>query len=182
MRPPSFRTWLLGSRFTAPFIILGCAYHTSQWWQAGTPDNSGIVTLALLFLSAKAAYTVAAHRRWRADWQAMGGQTSRPSRAERLLKLALLLGVIGFGAAYLVPEALPLMRDWIALVVGVGLLLGLARLILRLVGRCWPRRQQAKIQPVAIAVRRPVRRPISMASCYRRLPPYCKLLLHRGRP
>ncbi len=69
MRRPGFRTLLLGSRFTAPPIMLGSAWYTWQWWQAGGPNNIGLLTIALFVLSARSLAQVLAHRKWRADWQ-----------------------------------------------------------------------------------------------------------------
>lgn len=64
-------------------------------------------------------------------------------------------------------------------------LLGMVLLLIRALYRLWARirqRRQSRLPVVSLAIRKPIRRPLSIPACYRRLPPYCKLLLHRGRP
>lgn len=188
MRPPSFRSWLLGSRFTAPFIILGSAYHTWQWWQAGGIDNTGLFTLALMGFSTKAAYQVHSYRQWQADWRAMAPGGDKPRWRPRLATVAtiLCLMVIGMAMVWATgPDAPAQLHSAAMPIAMICALLGMVLLLMRTLCRLWAcirQRRLSRLPVVSLAIRKPIRRPLSIRNCYRRLPPYCKLLLQRGRP
>ncbi|WP_408591820.1 hypothetical protein [Novosphingobium sp.] len=184
MKRPGLRTLLLGSRLTAPPIFLGSAWYTWHWWQAGGPDNTGIATIALMLLSAKAASNVAAYRQWRADWRAMGPQGAPAARPViRPQTIVAILGIVltGLLALWLArPEATAQEHAALGLLTlggGAAAMLLVAIRLIRMLP--WPRRR-ARLPVVTIAIRRPVLRVPSIRGCYRRLPPYAKQLL-KGR-
>lgn len=186
MRPPSLRTWLLGSRFTAPLILLGCAYHTWQWWQAGGMDNTGYFTLILLGVSAKAAHEVHSYRQWQAAWRAMAPGGYLPRWRPRPATIVAILGIlavglllVGTGNAAPSAQTQHAMMPIVILCAMTGMALLLSCAFYRLRARMGQRRQ-ARLPVVALAIRRPIRRLISIRACYRRLPPYCQTLLRSG--
>lgn len=183
MNRPGLRTLVLGSRLTAPPILLGSGWYAWHWWQAGGVDNTGLIAIVLFVVSAKATTEMAAYRQWRADWRAMatGGETRnwRPKPTTIASLVGLLL--IGVGMVWAQsPDAPAGLRDHLApLAVGCAALAVL--LILgRLVWRFWPRRR-GKMPVVTLVNGGPIHRPLSIRACYRRLPPHCQTLL-KGRP
>jgi len=188
MRPPSFRTSLLGGRFTAPFIILGSAYHTWHWWQAGGMDNTGYFTLILLGISAKAAHEVYSYRQWQADWRAMAPGGDRPRWRPRPATIVAVVGILAMGMVLVGAggaDASAQAGNALMPIATLCALLGMALLLIRALNRLWARmrqRRQAKVPVVSLAIRKPIRRPLSIRACYSRLPPYCKLLLRGSRP
>lgn len=191
MKNPSFRTWLLGSPFTAPFVIGGAGWYSWQWWQAGGPDNTGIITLALMGFSAKAAYEVAAYRRWRADWRRMSPNQSEKRYCTVLAPWLAIVGIIAVGAMTLwasTPDAPTQVRSSAAPLAVVAAMLGIALIILRLLARAmrylwtrWRGQRQGRMQAVTLVIKRPILRAPSIPTCYRRLPPYAKMLLQGGK-
>lgn len=192
MKNPSFRTWLLGSPFTAPFVMGSAGWYSWQWWQAGGSDNTGLITLALMGFSAKAIYEVAAYRRWRADWRAMSPNQPEKRYCTALAPWLTIIGMIAVGAVTLwasSPDAPAQVRSSAAPLAMVAAMLGIALMIIRLIARVlrylwtrWRGQRQGKLRAVTLVIKRPILRAPSISTCYRRLPPYAKMLLKGCKP
>jgi hypothetical protein len=183
MKTPSFRAWLLGSRLTAPPILIGTGWYVWQWWQAGGADNTGIFALGLMLFSARAAYEVTAYRRWQANWKAMAPGGDKPRWRPEPKTIAATIGLLAVAGAAIWAQdsdAPQLLRDGLLPLALLGGLLAMALLLLRALHRRWAQWQQRRrerLPVVTLAIRRPIHRPDSIRACYRRLPPYCKHLL-----
>lgn len=184
MNRPGLGTLLLGSRLTAPPIILGSAYVTYRWWESGGYGLLGFVAIALFLASLRAMGQVAAYRRWRADWRAMSppgaGRNWRlnPSAIASIL-VAILVGLGTIWATG--PDAPEQLRgNFEPMAVGLALF-GIALVGGRALWRRWLRRRDGALPTVTLAIRGPVLRAPSLGACYRRLPPYCQPLLTDGR-
>ena len=181
-QPPDLRTLLLGSRFTGPLIVAGCAFVTYRWWEAGGQGIIGILAMALCIASARAMARVSAHRRWQAQWQAMtpGATNKRPKRGP--VRIATVVGLCLVLAAVMVATQLPLStsaHDWLVTdAIGCAVLV-VGLLLVRLVWRHWRRKPKA-MPLVSVAVKRAGRRVPTVRGCYQNLPPYCQYLL-KGR-
>jgi len=180
MNRPGMRTMLLGSRFTAPFIMMGCVDVAYRWWEAGGQSILGLLAIALFFASAKAAGDTAAYRQWRADWRGMTG-ASTARRKLRPATVATLVALAMVGAAVAVASQLdlsPAAHDWLVLGAIVCALLGAVLMLGRITWLIWPRRRRPKPTPlVSVAVHAAAVPVPTIRDAYQRLPDYCLQLL-----
>jgi hypothetical protein len=184
MNRPGLRTLLLGSRLTAPPIMLGSAYVTYRWWESGGYGLLGFVAIALFLASLKAMGQVAAYRRWRADWRAMSPQgAGRSWRLNPATIASILVSIlVGLGMIWVTGSdaPAPLRGNFEPMAVGLALF-GIALVVGRAVWTRWRRRRDGALSTVTLAIRGPVLRAPSLGACYRRLPPYCQQLITDGR-
>ena len=176
MTPPNLRTVLLGSRFTAPPIMLLCAFITYRWWVDGGQGILGLLMIGLFLASVKAASEVGAYRRWRADWEAMSPHQRPRGLRLRPAPLALLMGIVAVSAGLLLacqPGAPPELHRWMVWIAIVSA----ALILVRFMRWRWPWGQRERLALVAVAVRGPVVHVPSIQGCYQRLPSYCQQLL-----
>lgn len=181
---PSTRTLLLGSRFTAPFIMAGCAFVAYQWWGGGGQGIIGLLAIGLFLASAKAVFTVAAYRRWRVDWEGMSpqAQVRKPGRRvlASLLALAAIPALLIYAGQPVAPAAL---HDSITPVTTASLTFAWLLIAGRLLWMVRPKAQARRKQPtplVLVAIKRPLLPVPTIRDAYQRLPPYCQQLL-RGQ-
>jgi len=180
MNRPGLRTMLLGSRFTAPPIMAGCAYVAYQWWVDGGHGIIGLLAAALFIASAKALNTVLAYRRWRADWDAMSSDTPRKGAKPRPVLGLLGIAAVLTGYLWACYDDLPgQLQAWLAIGIAFCLASATALSVARLLRKAWPRRRQKDDPPtlVSVAVKRSAFAVPTVQACYQRLPDYCLRLL-----
>jgi hypothetical protein len=183
MRPPSAQTRLLAS---AP-VFFG-TWGIAAWSLYQVSQQDGAWPLLLLSGGAVAAVMkadaqVKSYKDWKRDWDHMGGGAALLPRKVKLgqvlgLILALpLLSILLFAGQHGGAQAvLGVLLLFGAPVVAIAALVGLWRRVRR--GRV---KRAARVQPVSIAVRRPLLPVPSLSAAYQALPPYCQQLLKGQR-
>ena len=183
MREPSAQSKL----FASPPIFFG-TWGCAAWSVCQLSQHPDAWPLAILFCGClvpvmKADKQIKAYRDWKRDWDNVGGGTAPPPRkvkAVHVLGLILalpLLSILLFAGQHGGSQA----------VVGVFLILGAPIVAMAGLVRLWRMarrggaKRAARVQPVRIAVRRPLRPVPSLSAAYQALPPYCQELLRGQR-
>jgi len=147
-------------------------------------DNTGLATIALMVFSAKAAYQVAAYRRWQAGWKALAPDGDAPCWRPKPAALVAIISVIVMGLAMAwTSDADPSVSRLMMPIAILCALLGLTLALLRALYRIWARLRNGRLgkqSVMALAITRPILRPLSIRACYRRLPRHCHILLKAG--
>jgi hypothetical protein len=173
MRRPKNSVYVLGNPASVAVVAAGAAYVTWEWWTiGGWSDWTPLLAVVAVGAVWNAREKITAYARWKADWDAMAGET-RARRNWQSLKpigavLAWVLMALGLtGLDYSQP-----VHVWAAVGFSVATLGMLWRILRRRSGRVKP----GKVVFVTVVAK--LRGPSpSRAECARHLPPYCAALL-----
>lgn len=157
------------------FVLYQCTQDTSNW-------PLGLGAMAAISATLRASEKAEAYRTWKLAWDAMSDAPPSSGRMGRVFRS--LVGFALFGALILFlighsdkPEY-SIALGWVLLVGGLGVVLALAL-------RLWCSRRRkpkaVKVQPVTVAIARPIHAVPDMRQCYRKLPEHCLALLN-ARP
>ena len=182
MNKPPLGTRILGHPLVGlPIFGLG-AFVLYQFTQDTSNWPLGLGAMGAISATLRASEKAEAYRTWKLAWDAMSDAPLPSGRMGRVFRG--LVGIALFGALILFlighsdkPEY-SIALGWVLLVGGLG---AFATLIARLwrSRRCKPK--ATKVQPVALAISRPIHAVPDLRQCYRKLPEHCHALLH-ARP
>lgn len=182
MNKPPFGTRILGHPLVGlpifglgAFVLYQCTQDTSNW-------PLGLGAMGAISATMRASEKAEAYRTWKLAWDAMSDAPPPSGRLGRVFRG--LVGFALFGALILFlighsdQPAYSIALGWVLLVGGLSVLA-------MLVTRLWRARRRktkaAKVQPVTLAIARPLYAVPDMRQCYRKLPEHCLALLH-ARP
>lgn len=117
----------------------------------------------------------------------MSPDGDKPRWRPKLATVATILCLIVIGIAMVWatgPDAPVQVHGAVMPIAVLCALLGMVLLLMRALNRLWARiwqRRQSKLPVVTLAIRKPIRRPLSIPACYRRLPPHCQMLMRGGK-
>jgi hypothetical protein len=182
MNKPSLGTRILGHPLVGlpifgfgAFVLYQCTQDTSNW-------PLGLGAMGAISATMRASEKAEAYRTWKMAWDAMSDAPPPSGRVGRVFRglvgFALFGALIFFLIGHSDEPEYGIALGWVLLVGGLGVV---ARLALRL----WRLRRRkpkaAKVQPVALAITRPIYAVPDIRQCYRKLPEHCHALLH-ARP
>jgi hypothetical protein len=178
MSPPNIKTRLLGHPVTVAFsagygfVSLYLLYQATQLWPLIFP------AAFLMHRVTHAHAQVVSYKRWKRQWDAMGGNTERrPGFAAKKL-VGVILGLALVGSYIAIAN-----NNGNEAAVGVFMILGVAYFAMVLMAKLWAwsrrRRPAAKVTPVTVCVTKPLMAVPDMSSAYRGLPEHCLRVLSR---
>lgn len=171
MRAPAATTYLYGN----PVVVLGLTGLTAFLGYAWLAEGaSWLPAVALSFVTAgsyRAANRLTTFRRWKAEWDAMGGQTAKPFQIPKVLSY-LFAGAVwlvtALATSTMVDEpgaALPVLIFWVGSIIAA--VVGWRKLADRRAA------QASKAQPVVHVMLAAPRGGNSVREAYNALPEYC---------
>lgn len=181
MNRPAFKTRLLGHPLTLVFsagygfVSLYLLWQATQLWPLIFP------AAFLMHRVTQAHEQVVAYKRWKQQWDTMGGSAQRRPRRALNKLVGVLLGLALVGSYITIAHS---NGDQAA--VGVFMLLGMAVFAIAVMAKLWAwlrrrRRPAAKATPVTVCVTKPLMAVPDMSSAYRGLPEHCLRVLRTTR-
>jgi hypothetical protein len=182
MNRPSLRTRILGHPLVGLPIFGFGAFILYQYTQDGSNWPFGLAAMGAISATIRASEQAERYRLWKLAWDAMSDAPTPSGRMGRVVRGIVGLALFGALTAFLIghsdkPEY-SIALGWMLLVGGLGVLV-------MLIARLWRSRRRktkaAKVQPVTLAIARPIFAVPDLRQCYRNLPEHCHALLN-ARP
>ena len=182
MNRPSLKTRMLGHPLVGLPIFGFGAFILYQCYLDGSNWPFGLAAIGAINATIRASEQAERYRLWKLAWDAMGDAPPPSGRMGRVVRSVVGLALFSALILFLIGQSdkpeYSIALGWVLLVIGLSL-------VGRLVTRLWRSRRRktkaVKIQPVALAITRPIFAVRDTAQCYRKLPEHCLALLH-ARP
>jgi hypothetical protein len=179
MNKPSLKTRLLGHPLVGLPIFGFGAFILYQCYMDGSNWPFGLAAMGAINATMRASEQAERYRLWKLAWDAMGDAPPPSGRMGRVFRSVVGLALFGALIAFLIGQSdkpeYSIALGWVLLVGGLAVL---AMLIVRLWRARRRKTKAAKVQPVTLAITRPIHAIPTIAQCYRKLPEHCAALLN----